>query len=117
MLLSFSAGTFFIGPGESAIPGAGWGKAVERAMWNVPTHAMHSRNPRRSIPSLPTCLTIFLVMTYSFEWLRSLHHDLCGHVRMHRAEVPVGSGLGEHVGKFLIGVDRLGIELRRRIAA
>jgi hypothetical protein len=32
MDLSFSAATFFIGPGESAAPGAGCGKAVERAV-------------------------------------------------------------------------------------
>ena len=31
---SFSAGTF-IGPGEGAVPGAGCGKAVERAVWKV----------------------------------------------------------------------------------
>src|SRR6188508_2139270 len=31
---SCSAGTV-IGPGEGAVPGAGWGKAVERAVWKV----------------------------------------------------------------------------------
>src|SRR5437762_1067899 len=34
MLRSLSSGTF-IGPGEGAVPGAGCGKAVERAVWNV----------------------------------------------------------------------------------
>jgi hypothetical protein len=29
---SFSAATFFIGPGESALPGSGWGNAVDRAV-------------------------------------------------------------------------------------
>jgi hypothetical protein len=33
-LRSLSSGTF-IGPGEGALPGAGCGKAVERAVWNV----------------------------------------------------------------------------------
>ena len=35
MLRSLSAGTSFIGPGEGAVPGAGCGNAVERAVWNV----------------------------------------------------------------------------------
>src|ERR1700722_1994782 len=34
MVRSLSAGTFN-GPGEGAVPGAGCGKAVERAVWNV----------------------------------------------------------------------------------
>ncbi len=34
MLRSFSAGTF-IGPGDGAVPGAGCGKAVDIAVWNV----------------------------------------------------------------------------------
>ena len=34
MVRSLSGGTF-IGPGLGAVPGAGCGKAVERAVWNV----------------------------------------------------------------------------------
>jgi len=29
------SGGIFIGPGEAAVPGAGNGNAVERAVWNV----------------------------------------------------------------------------------
>src|SRR3954451_19730370 len=32
---SLSAGTSLIGPGEGAVPGAGCGKAVERAVWKA----------------------------------------------------------------------------------
>src|SRR4051812_8450896 len=35
MLRNFSAGTFLMGPGDSAFPGSGCGNAVERAVWNV----------------------------------------------------------------------------------
>src|SRR5271166_657135 len=35
MVRSLSAGTSFIGPGDAAVPGAGCGNAVERAVWNV----------------------------------------------------------------------------------
>ena len=34
IMRSFSSGTF-IGPGDGAVPGAGCGKAVERAVWKV----------------------------------------------------------------------------------
>ena len=34
MLPSSSTGTFS-GPGDGAAPGAGWGKAVERAVWKL----------------------------------------------------------------------------------
>src|SRR5262249_30009407 len=35
VLRSLSAATLRIGPGDSALPGSGWGNAVDRAVWNV----------------------------------------------------------------------------------
>jgi hypothetical protein len=34
-LRSSAAGTSFIGPGAGAVPGAGWGNAVDAAVWKV----------------------------------------------------------------------------------